>query len=136
MNIRFYNALLLTMEENRSIFEGEVWVKDERILYVGDGGKDSAEASMLLKSCENTDIGWDEEIDCKGNLLMPGFKNAHTHSGMTLLRSYADDLPLQSWLNEQVFPIEAKLSAEYIYHLTKLAILEYQTSGITSIFEM
>lgn len=82
------------------------------------------------------DILWDEEIDCRGNLLMPGFKNAHTHSGMTLLRSYADDLPLHSWLNEQVFPIEAKLSEEDIYHLTKLAVLEYLTSGITSIFDM
>lgn len=67
---------------------------------------------------------------------MPGFKNAHTHSAMTLLRSYADDLPLSDWLNKQVFPIEAKLDGEMIYHLTKLAILEYLTSGITAIFDM
>ncbi len=132
MNIRFYNALILTMEEDRHIFEGEVWVKDERIFYVGSG-KDKDFASECSKEpC----LIWDEEIDCNGNLLMPGFKNAHTHSGMTLLRSYADDLPLHSWLNDQVFPIEAKMSAEDIYHLTKLAILEYLTSGITSIFEM
>ncbi len=132
MNIRFYNALILTMEEDRHIFEGEVWVKDERIFYVGNG-KDKELASECSK--EPCPL-WDEEIDCNGNLLMPGFKNAHTHSGMTLLRSYADDLPLHSWLNDQVFPIEAKMSAEDIYHLTKLAILEYLTSGITSIFEM
>ena len=132
MNIRFYNALILTMEEDRHIFEGEVWVKAERILYVGSG-KDNEKVSECSKEpC----LIWDEEIDCNGNLLMPGFKNAHTHSGMTLLRSYADDLPLHSWLNNQVFPIEAKMSAEDIYHLTKLAILEYLTSGITSIFEM
>ncbi len=61
---------------------------------------------------------------------MPGFKNAHTHSGMTFLRSYADDLPLNEWLNEQVFPMEAKLTEEDIYHLSKLAIMEYLT-GMT-----
>lgn len=137
MNIRFYHALLLTMEENRSIFEGELWIKDERIVYAGDGGdKDTVEAIALFGCSQKGDILWDEEIDCRGNLLMPGFKNAHTHSGMTLLRSYADDLPLQAWLNEQVFPIEAKLSEEDIYYLTKLAVLEYLTSGITSIFDM
>ena len=132
MNIRFYNALILTMEEDRHIFEGEVWVKDERILYVGSGKDKDLVSECSKEPC----LIWDEEIDCNGNLLMPGFKNAHTHSGMTLLRSYADDLPLHSWLNNQVFPIEAKMSAEDIYHLTKLAILEYLTSGITSIFEM
>ena len=55
---------------------------------------------------------------------------------MTFLRSFADDLPLQDWLNTQVFPMEAKLNEEHIYHLSKLAILEYLTSGITSNFDM
>ena len=81
-------------------------------------------------------IAWDIELDCKGNLLMPGFKNAHTHSGMTFLRSMADDLPLDQWLNKQVFPLEAKLTGEDIYELTRLAVLEYLTSGVTSIFDM
>ena len=67
---------------------------------------------------------------------MPGFKNAHTHSPMTFLRSYADDLPLQEWLYQQVFPMEDKLTAELIYEYTKLAILEYLTSGITASFDM
>lgn len=132
MNLRFYNARILTMESGKPILEGEIWVRDERILYVGDG-KDKDE---FFQKSGLTCLIWDEEIDCKGNLLMPGFKDAHTHSGMTLLRSYADDLPLQSWLNEQVFPIEAKMTAEHIYHLTKLAVLEYLTSGITAIFDM
>lgn len=132
MNIRFYNALILTMEEGVPVFDGEVWVRDEKLLYVGSGKDKDDFFREFAEPC----IIWDEEIDCRGNLLMPGFKNAHTHSGMTLLRSYADDLPLHAWLNEQVFPIEAKLSKEDIYHLTKLAILEYLTSGITSIFEM
>jgi 5-methylthioadenosine/S-adenosylhomocysteine deaminase len=55
---------------------------------------------------------------------------------MTFLRSYADDLPLLDWLNEQVFPMEAKLTPEDIYHLSKLAIMEYLTSGITANFDM
>ena len=67
---------------------------------------------------------------------MPGFKNAHTHSPMTFLRSYADDLPLQEWLFKQVFPMEDKLTEEDVYYLSKLAILEYLTSGITSSFDM
>lgn len=123
MNIRFYNARILTMKDQEDIFMGEIWIKDNRIVYVGDGKKDETPA-------------FDREIDCKGNLLMPGFKNAHTHSAMTLLRSYADDLPLSDWLNKQVFPVEAKLTADDIYSLTKLAVLEYLTSGITSVFDM
>ena len=131
MNIRFYNAKILTMiDEN--IVEGEVWVKDERILYAGE----RAGIQKLYQEGKLPDIVWDREIDCEGNLLMPGFKNAHTHSGMTLLRSYADDLPLQDWLQKQIFPVEAKLDGEKIYHLTKLAVLEYLTSGVTAIFDM
>lgn len=131
MNYRFYNAKILTMK-NADILEGEVWVQNERIIYVGDGhDTDTVYGKLHLNS-----ILWDREIDCEGNLLMPGFKNAHTHSGMTLLRSYADDLPLHDWLTKQVFPIEARMDGEMIYHLTKLAVLEYLTSGITAIFDM
>jgi 5-methylthioadenosine/S-adenosylhomocysteine deaminase len=67
---------------------------------------------------------------------MPGFKNAHTHSAMTFLRSLADDMPLQEWLYEQVFPREEKLTAEAVYAFSKVAILEYLTSGITANFDM
>lgn len=129
MNIRFYNAKILTMEENREIFEGEVHIQDEKILYVGEN-QDGAGSKMAGGQV------WDREIDCKDNLLMPGFKDAHTHSGMTLLRSYADDLPLNEWLNNRIFPVEAKMTAEDIYELSKLAILEYLTSGITGVFDM
>jgi 5-methylthioadenosine/S-adenosylhomocysteine deaminase len=117
------------MEDNKPVFWGEVWVRDNLIVYVGDQEKASTDRTL-------TKIYWDAEIDCKGNLLMPGFKNAHTHSAMTFLRSYADDVPLQTWLNEKVFPMEAKLTGDDIYHLTKLAVLEYLTSGITAIFDM
>lgn len=132
MNIRLYNARILTMEENTEIFFGEVWIRDDRIIYVGDGSDTDQIYEELSVPC----MIWDREIDCRQNLLMPGFKNAHTHSGMTLLRSFADDLPLDEWLNHRVFPIEAKMSPEDIYELTKLAILEYLSGGITAVFDM
>ena len=131
MNIRLYNARILTMEKDRPIFRGEIWVKNEKIAYIATTEELNSQWDKNFPR-----INWDMTIDCKDNLLMPGFKDAHTHSAMTFLRSYADDVPLQKWLNEKIFPMEAKLSGEDIYHLTKLAILEYLTSGITSIFEM
>jgi len=67
---------------------------------------------------------------------MPGFKNAHTHSAMTFGRSIADDMPLQPWLFDRIFPLEAKLSPERVSWLYKLAIMEYLTSGITAGFDM
>ncbi|MBR5474299.1 MAG: amidohydrolase [Lachnospiraceae bacterium] len=124
MKVRFYNGRVLTMEEGRPIFEGEVRVSGNRIVYVG-----------LSEQAPEGEI-FDREIDLKGNLIMPGFKNAHTHSGMTFARSLADDLPLHEWLNNMIFPMEAKLTPEQIYHLSKLAILEYLTSGITANFDM
>ena len=132
MNIRLYNARILTMEPGREVFYGEIWVKNDKIAYV-------AEQKELAEEWDRSQfprIAWDIELDCKGNLLMPGFKNAHTHSGMTFLRSMADDMPLDQWLNKQVFPLEAKLTGEDIYDLTRLAVLEYLTSGVTSIFDM
>lgn len=131
MNYRFYNARILTMK-SPDILTGELWVQNDRILYVGDG----SDVDTVYQKLNLGSIIWDREIDCEGNLLMPGFKDAHTHSGMTLLRSYADDLPLHEWLTKQVFPIEAKMDGEMIYHLTKLAVLEYLTGGITAIFDM
>lgn len=132
MNYRFYNARILTMEENTDIFFGEIWIRDDRIIYVGDG----RDTDKVFKELSVPGIIWDREIDCGQNLLMPGFKNAHTHSGMTLLRSFADDLPLDEWLNNRVFPIEAKMSADDIYELSKLAILEYLSGGTTAVFDM
>lgn len=93
-----------------------------------DGGKIAAVGSCNIKA--------DEIYDLKGNLLMPSFKNAHTHSAMTFARSLADDLPLNVWLNEKIFPMEAKLKGQDIYDLSRLAFLEYLTSGITACFDM
>ncbi len=132
MNTRFYNAKILTLAENHKfdIVEGELWVKGNTICYIGDG-KDVADV------CKGEEVLiWDREIDVAGNLLMPGFKDAHTHTAMTFLRSYADDLPLQDWLNQQVFPREGQLTGDDVYWLNILGIMEYLTSGITSNFDM
>ena len=115
--IRFYNGKLLAMNGSAAVTDQEVWVDGDKISYVGP-----AKAEMPH---------FDREIDLRGNLLSPGFKNAHTHSAMTFCRSLADDLPLQPWLFDMIFPLEAKLTPERIYHLTKLAILEYLSGGVT-----
>lgn len=110
------------MTEGEPVFEGEVHVEGNRIVYVGP------EREQEKK--------FDREIDCERNLLMPGFKNAHTHSAMTFLRSFADDLPLQEWLYHRIFPMEAKLQEGDIEAFARVGILEYLSSGITSNFDM
>lgn len=110
------------MAEGEPVFEGEVHVEGNRIVYVGP------EREQEKK--------FDREIDCERNLLMPGFKNAHTHSAMTFLRSFADDLPLQEWLYHRIFPMEAKLQEGDIEAFARVGILEYLSSGITSNFDM
>lgn len=118
--IRFYNGKILTLKNGFDISDDEVWVDGSKIVYVGKNYNKKA----------------DREINLNGNLLMPSFKNAHTHSAMTFARSLADDLPLQPWLYDMIFPMEAKLNGDDIYHLSKLAFLEYLTSGISACFDM
>lgn len=117
------NVKILTMEMDVPVFDGEVWVEQDRVAYVG---KETKENAPMFETV----------IDGEGGLLMPGFKNAHTHSPMTFLRSYADDLELDPWLHTKVFPAEAKLTEEDAYWCTLLAIMEYLTSGITVAFDM
>lgn len=123
MNIRFYNAGIIVNDNNiPKIIRGELCVKNNIISYIGD------EIQHNMK--------FDREINLDGNIISAGFKNAHTHSPMTFLRSYADDLPLDRWLSDKVFPLEKKLTPEHIYCFTKIAVMEYLTSGITSCFDM
>ncbi|MDO5156340.1 MAG: amidohydrolase [Eubacteriales bacterium] len=126
MRIRLYNARILTMLDGDIVRTGEIWICNTKIekVYWSD------------KSNEIQDEMFDQQIDCMGNLLMPGFKNGHAHGPMTFLRSFADDLPLQEWLNQKIFPAEALITAEDIYVLMQLAILEYIRGGITTSFEM
>lgn len=116
------NAKILSLVPGEGMTAGEVHVSDGVITHVGKEIK----------------IGtrFDRVIDCRGGVLLPGFKDAHAHSAMTFLRSYADDLPLQNWLFDKVFPMEAKLTPDDVYWLTRLAILEYVSGGITAAFDM
>lgn len=110
------------MDGDPVISECEVWTEAGLITHVGGPPADGAQ--------------FEREVDMRGGVLMPGFKNAHTHSAMTFLRSYADDLPLNDWLYKKVFPLEAHLKPEHVLTFTKIAIMEYLTSGITASFDM
>ena len=105
------------------ITEGELRTDNDRISYIGPA-KDTAGEKF------------DREIDCKGNLLMPGLKNAHTHSAMTFSRSLADEYCLNDWLHKAIFPREAKLTPDHVYWYAKLAYADYLSGGITSCFDM
>lgn len=121
--IRFYNGKILTLKDDFNIIEnGEVWTDGDKICYVGE-------------SKEN-DAVFEREIDLNGNLLMPSFKNAHTHSAMTFARSYCDDMPLQEWLYNKIFPLEALLTGDDVAALSKVAFLEYLSGGISACFDM
>ena len=73
-------------------------------------------------------------LDAGGNLVMPGLVNGHNHCGMTLFRGMADDLPLDSWLYQHIFPAEAAhVDPEMVYWCTKLAAAEMILSGTTTV---
>ena len=120
MKTLFKNARILTMKDE-NIIEGDLVVLDNRIAYIGQDSSSFAP--------------FDKVVECDKNLLMPGFKNAHAHSAMVFLRGKADDVKLQDWLFKIVFPREAKLQPSDIYHLNKVAYLEYLSSGITACFD-
>lgn len=110
------------LDENFHLKRGQyVGVKDGAIAYIGD-------------TAPAEDYG--EPYDGRHRLLLPGFYNVHSHAPMTLLRGYAENLPLQRWLNEKVFPFEDKLSEEAAYYGTQLAIAEMLASGTVSFTDM
>ncbi len=108
--------------------------------------------SILLKNTENygnvyieggtiAEVGCaaydaDTIIDASNKALVPGFVNTHTHAAMTLFRGYADDLPLQTWLQDHIWPLESKLTEEDVYWGTKLACLEMIRGGTTAFNDM
>ena len=120
--IRFYNGKVLTFGGGIKVTDGEVWTDGDFVAYVG-----AAKTAMPA---------FEREIDLNGDLIMPGFKNAHTHTAMTAFRSYADDMELHSWLSDRIWPYERKLTEEGVYYFTKLGIMEYLSSGITACFDM
>ncbi|MFW5939821.1 MAG: amidohydrolase [Halolamina sp.] len=82
------------------------------------------------------DADADETLDAEGCLVIPGLVNAHGHAAMTLLRGYADDKPLDTWLQEDVWPVEAELTAEDIRVGTELAAVEMIRTGTVGFADM
>ena len=122
MRILIKNAQILTMTAEE-LQKGDILIVDEKIAAIGQ-----VTAEMLN--------GTEKVIDAANHLAMPGLINAHTHAAMTLLRSYADDLELMSWLNDEIWPAEAKMDAEDIYWGTMLAIAEMIRGGTTTFADM
>jgi 5-methylthioadenosine/S-adenosylhomocysteine deaminase len=119
-------GIVLTMDEKFTVLDpGAVAVKDGKILAVGSPADLAARFSARSR------------YDATGKILMPGFVNAHTHAAMSLLRGIADDLPLDRWLNEFIFPAEAKnVSPDFVYDGTLLAALEMIKGGTTTFADM
>ena len=102
-------------------------------IYIDESGK-------IGDTCEGTNAGLKSEaefiIDGNGAVATPGFANTHTHAAMSLLRGYADDMHLDQWLSEKIWPLEAHLTGEDVYWGTKLACLEMIRSGTTAFNDM
>lgn len=78
-----------------------------------------------------------ETLDLGNHVLLPGFVNLHTHAAMTLMRGLADDLPLEQWLNERIWPAEGKhVSPDFVHDGTLLAAAEMLRGGITCCNDM
>ena len=95
-----------------------------------------AEGVIAELGPEVTAAEGDEVIDGGGFLLCPPFVNAHTHAAMTLFRGFGDDRPLMDWLQNYIWPAEARLEPEDVYWGTRLAAVEMLRSGTTTFVDM
>ena len=119
MNTLIKNATVLLPDGTTPV--ANIAITDDRIAAVGDVP-------------ENFQA--DKVIDGTQHFAIPGFVNAHTHASMTLLRSYADDMKLMDWLEQMIWPIEAKLRSDDIYWGAMLAAVEMIRSGTTAFADM
>jgi len=126
VDILIINGTIVSMDSNRTILEhGAIGIKDGKIVAVGI--TDTIRGELKAK----------ETIDATGKLIMPGLVNTHTHAAMTIFRGYADDLPLMEWLQNYIWPAEAKyIDADTVRLGTQLAALEMIHSGTTTFNDM
>ena len=96
----------------------------------------SRDSGDIVAVDEPGTLDGDDELDAENGLVIPGLVNAHTHVAMTLLRGLADDKPLDAWLQEDVWPVEAELTAEDIRAGAELGLVEMIRSGTTSLSDM
>jgi len=120
------HACILTMNGGMEVIkDGFIRIRDGKIRAIG-----AMEELRMEDASECVE-------DMSGMLVMPGFVNTHTHVPMTLLRGYADDLPLHQWLTDYIFPAEARLmTPEHIRIATRLAFVEMIKSGTTCFNDM
>lgn len=122
MDTLFKNVTAVLMDDSTTVMDNAyIGVEAGKITYIG---------AELPKETAQT------VIDGTGKVLMPGLVNAHTHLPMTLLRGYADDMDLQTWLFDHIFPAEEKLTPETIHTGTLLALMECIASGTVSVTDM
>ncbi len=117
-----------------------ILIKNATIL---NPGEDIKKSSVLIDndiiSCISDDLihkDADKVIDAEGKLLIPGFVNTHTHLSMNILRGSGDDLPLDTWLNECIWPLEANLTEDICYVGSLLACIEMIKTGTTCLNDM
>jgi len=115
-------GIYMTMDDERPVAEGTLVVSGGRIQAIGNVDPRSYEGLPV--------------IDGRRRLYMPGLVNTHGHAAMSLLRGYADDLALQVWLEEKMWPKEAKFTAEDVRWGTLLAIAEMLKGGTTCFVDM
>lgn len=121
MDILIKNGLVLTMDKQKRILKNtSVGITDGKITDIKEGM--TGEADFV--------------IDASDKIVMPGLINAHTHLPMTLFRGMADDLALDKWLSEEIWPIEAQLEAKHVYAGSLLGCLEMILSGTTCFNDM
>lgn len=119
----FTNATILTMTEGDSaLFDASMIVKNDIIEYVGAAPPEND--------------SFDEVVSLDGKAVLPGFVNTHGHAAMSLLRGYGDDLPLKTWLEEKMWPIEARFGPEQVRWGTALSVLEMIKAGTTCFEDM
>ena len=122
MSVLFTNVTAVTMDQETPALKGAyVLVEGATIAYVG---------------CERPVGEFEQTIDCTGKVMMPGFVNTHTHIPMTLLRGYGGGCDLHTWLNDYIFPAEAKLDDRAVAAGTGLGLAEMIASGVTCIADM
>ena len=118
----------MTTADAPRTFTGWVGVEDNRIVLVTASEEEAAAFRAAHPALR--------EIDCRGKLLMPGLVNTHCHAAMTLQRSYADDLSLMTWLNDYIWPFEARQTPDEVVLGMTLGVVEMLLGGITSFVDM
>jgi len=124
----------------------DIIIEGGTLMTMAEGSASINPASIFIKKDKIVDIKTSDDryqvprgaeiIDARDGIVMPGLINAHSHTAMTIFRGLADDLPLQQWLYEHIFPAESKhLNPETVYWGTLLGCLEMIASGTTSFIE-